>query len=117
MHRRSAHNFDQGKVERVSIQIVEADNKTVACEVSVITESDKEKDEATAPTKILIMSVLQGLFKLAVNNKIKTRVYFDLKCKEYLKTIILKGNAYEINYALRLCKLNIEIKGANRKSK
>ena len=50
-----------------------------------------------------ILVVLKGLYKLAVNNNLRSDIYyFNNEFHDNLKAIILKGNEIEVKYALRL---------------
>jgi hypothetical protein len=84
--------FESDKVTRATRQIFE-NNKRISCEIVVVYEANK--------TTTSLFVILQGLYKLAINNKMKSDIYFTLHGKEYLKMIILKGNQYEAKYTLR----------------
>ena len=45
-------------------------------------------------------TVLRAIYKLALNDKFRTDIYFDHHIKEDLKVILLKGNEFENEYAL-----------------
>ena len=47
-------------------------------------------------TSCSVQVVLNGLYKLAVNNKMKDYIYFRLKASIYLKTLLANGNKYEL---------------------
>jgi hypothetical protein len=49
-----------------------------------------------------IYNILQGLYKLSINNKMKDDIFFKLNAKEYLKTFLVKGNIYEIKWTVRV---------------
>jgi hypothetical protein len=47
-----------------------------------------------------IYNILQGLYKLSINQKMKEDLFF--KVKDYLKTFLAKGNMYEIKWTVRV---------------
>lgn len=49
-----------------------------------------------------ILVYLSGLYRLMVNDKLRTDVYFRNTIKNDLKTILFKSNAIEMNYLLKL---------------
>ena len=56
-----------------------------------------------------ILVLLKGLYKLAVNDKLRSDIYYfnNNKFHDSLKTIIFKSNEIERKYALRLlCQLS-----------
>lgn len=61
-------------------------------------------------TSILVL--LKGLYKLAVNNNLRSDIYYlNNEFHDNLKAIILKGNEIEVKYALRLlCQLSFNEK-------
>ena len=60
-----------------------------------------------------ILVVLKGLYKLAVNNNLRSDIYYfnNNEFHDNLKAIILNGNEIEVKYALRLlCQLSFNEK-------
>lgn len=54
-----------------------------------------------------LMIPLRGLHKLAVNDKLRSEIYFDDGIRDSLKVVLLKGNDIEQKYALKLlCQLS-----------
>lgn len=54
-----------------------------------------------------ILVPLRGLNKLAVNDKLRSEIYFEDGLKESLKIILMKGNEIEQKYAIKvLCQLS-----------
>jgi hypothetical protein len=96
--KRFEQEFISGDVKRASRQIFENHGR-VNCEVITIYEENK--------TVLSLFTVLKGLYKLAINDLMRKEIYFlkyplnILNTKDYLKTFLFKGNAYEIKYTLR----------------
>lgn len=63
-------------------------------------------------TIISILVLLKGLYKLSVNDNLRSDIYYlNNEFHNSLKTIIFKGNEIERKYALRLlCQLSFNAK-------
>lgn len=88
-----ANAIKGGNVTRAMRQIME-NNKNVTVNVAIFYQSNK--------TTCSILVILTGLYRLAVNEKMKNEIYFGYKVKDSFKSIILKGNPIEIKFLLRL---------------
>ncbi len=49
-----------------------------------------------------LIGIIDALYKLAVNDSIKTKIFKDHGCREYLKQIIINGNTGEREYVTKL---------------
>jgi hypothetical protein len=87
------NDFNNDDFKRSNRQVV-IDNKIVDCEVHCITQMNS--------TKTSIIVLLQGLYKLSVNEKIKADIYNNFDIKKSLKVLLLKGNHFEAYFTLRL---------------
>jgi hypothetical protein len=85
--------FESGESPKRAIRQIFENNKRISCDITVLDEANK--------TTTSLCVILQGFYKLAINSKMKSDIYFNLKGKEYFKTIILRGNHYEVKYTLR----------------
>ena len=89
----TSNDFINDRFNRQKRQILEEDG-IVNIEVHCVRDSNN----LFTP----IRGVLNSLYIIAVNDKLKQQLYFDTKLKEYLKVIIRKGNNIEIKYSLNL---------------
>jgi hypothetical protein len=87
-----AASFDANTVKQQN-RIIFENNQMVSVDIACITESNG--------TTTSLFTILHGLYKLAINNKMKHELYFDLNCKQYMKSIILAGRECETKYTLR----------------
>jgi hypothetical protein len=55
-----------------------------------------------ASSQYHVVELLEVLYRVAVNDKIKTVIYKDYGCKQYLKNIFLNGNTVEREYTIKL---------------
>lgn len=85
--------FVSGEFERQTRQVFE-NNTKINYEIISLKEVNK--------TSYTYLLVANSLYKLAVNNKMKETIYFNLNAKEYFKIIMTKGNVYEIKLSLKV---------------
>lgn len=88
-----AQSFREKNFDRYPRQIID-DNKIVDVNVHCISQSNG--------LKCSLLVFLSGLYRLSVNDKIRSKIYFENNFKHNLKTILFEGNEIETKYALRL---------------
>jgi hypothetical protein len=81
---------------------VTENNMTLTTEVVIIELADTNVTNSLA-------SVMQSLYKLALNQKFRPELYWILNAREHLKSILKNGNHFEIKLAARvLAQLSFE---------
>jgi hypothetical protein len=92
LHTLSAY-FAKKQIPKTAHAIFEGDKRVIANIVFFNEPSG---------VKTSLFVILDGLYKLAVNDKIKLDLYFNMRCKEYMKLVVLsKDCEYEAKCALR----------------
>ena len=98
-----AGHFRDDLLDRQDRELFEQ-NETVKCQVHIIMLEDN--------TSMNMLNILQALYKLCVNDKMRKDTYFGKHIKKPLLDILSKSNYFESKYALRLIAqlaFNIEI--------
>jgi hypothetical protein len=90
---KTVQNFNADLFSRYNRQI-QFQGKTINCSVHCIAQVNQ--------TTMSIIVILRGLYKLSINEKMKNQLYFEDALKSRLKVIILKGNFFEIFFALEI---------------
>jgi hypothetical protein len=81
--------FSKDKIVRADRQVVE-NNQKLKCKVAITYQENK--------TTISILVILQGLYKLAINEKVRNQIYFEYHFKDIVKPILAKGNKTTNSY-------------------
>lgn len=84
---------DQDRLNRKKNQIMDGD-QFIDSEVHCFKCEDN--------TTVAVTSILNALYKLAVNGKAKTAIYFDHGIKDHLSVFLTKGNEIEQRFTLKL---------------
>jgi hypothetical protein len=94
-------DFRKGKFNRSTRQIVDDDKRPQNVEI----HTTPRQDGITTT----IITPLRAFYQLAVNNKLRTDIYFQNNMKDNLKVILEKGNDIEQRHALKLlCQLSFD---------
>lgn len=74
---------------------------------TTVTESEVYNLTLEDGTEAPITYILRGLYKLSVNDMLRSHIYFENQIKDHLKVIVTKGNQYEQEFAFKLlCQLS-----------